>query len=238
MISHTWLPEAHVYLLILISIFPGLVSTEMYNILINIIKIKDISSSVNQFWTLPYSFFLIIQILAWSVLLFLERKCQVNERFIACISYAQPLMIIVISTCLGVVFKNTILSNANITSVVNTVLEIIAFILMSLCLSRSKNKSLSYIISGFLFLIAFNLAHRFSYLTGHYYKSFDMIWLINYIIIIYGFSLAIKNKDEKIKFYYKNSIHVLINAVLTVFAAFLFVMFLLLLDDRHFCLPF
>ncbi|OGT46255.1 MAG: hypothetical protein A3F17_09020 [Gammaproteobacteria bacterium RIFCSPHIGHO2_12_FULL_41_15] len=142
--------------------------------------------------------------------------------------YIQSIMIIFLSVFLAIVFKNVIIKDKNFLHILNTICEIILFILISTCLSKTKTKSLIYVEIGFIFLIAFNLAHRFSYLTGHYYKSFDMAWLICYVIISYGLFISIKFKEERIEFFEKNSIHVLINTLLTMFATLLFILFLFL----------
>ncbi len=214
------------YFLIFVSVLPGLISTEMYNVLINIINIKNINSSINQLWTLPYSFFLIIQISAWSYLLYMSGKRQEKINWLSRFSYAQPIVMILMPVLLTSIFRNIFFKNISVVGIANTIMEVVGFTLMSVCLSRSRNKALTYVAAGFLFLMAFNLAHRFSYLTGHYYKSFDMIWLVCYIIIIFGFSLALKSRYEKFAFFKLNSIHVLINTIFTIFAALFFTIFL------------
>jgi hypothetical protein len=174
------------YFFILISIFPGLITTETYNVLINIIKIKDINSTMNQLWIFPYTFFLFIQIVSWSYLLFIKRERTKieNSTWISKYPYIQSAMVVFLYIFMMIAFRNIIFKNMGFVQALNTTLESILFILMSVCLSRTKNKSLIHVEMGFLFLIAFNLAHRFSYLTGHHYKSFDMTWLICFVVIV------------------------------------------------------
>ena len=108
----------------------------------------------------------------------------------------------------------------------NIVLETILFILISISLSKTKTKSLQYVEIGFLLLIVLNLTHKLSYLTGHEYKTFDIIWLISYFVIIYGFLRSIKEKNKPIEFFEHNSIYGLINVVFVITATFIFIMFL------------
>jgi signal transduction histidine kinase len=236
MIGFSWLVFANsthkdtklFYLLILISIIPGLISTETYNILVNIIKIENVELSTNQLWVFPYTFFLFVQLIAWSYLLFIKNDKIKSNNFIAKLPYIQSVMIVFLSIFLVVLFRKNIFKNMSLIQSLNTFFEMTLFIIISICLSRTKNKSLIWVETGFLALIAFNLAHRFSYLTGHFYKSFDVIWLISYLIIIYGYTLAVKASHEVIEFFEHNSLHVLISTVFAIFATFLFILFLFL----------
>ena len=62
------------YFLILLSIIVGLCSTEIYNVLFNILRTKNILSTINILWILPYTIFLFIQIYAWFRLVLIKSK--------------------------------------------------------------------------------------------------------------------------------------------------------------------
>jgi signal transduction histidine kinase len=218
------------YFLVFLSLIPGLFANEMYNVIINIIGVKDITSDINKLWVVAYTLFLSIQILAWSYLLLMNHKenKMVVRTWWSKFPYVQSAIIVSLSFVSIKMFRSTILSEIGSSGVINSILETGLFVLISMCLSRTKNKSLSYLEVGFLLLIAFNLAHRFSYTTGHYFKIFDVVWLICLVIIVYGLALAWGKKDEKIIFFGRNSIHVLTSAIFITFATFLLIVFLLI----------
>jgi signal transduction histidine kinase len=227
-ISAKNLDNKRFYLLLAVSILPGLISTETYNVLVNIVKIQHVNSFMNEIWIFPYTFFLIFQIPSWLYVLSLMRDehKKSDTTWVSKSPYIQLVMVLLLSGILATAFNGIFTVHMGFFQKLNTGLEIILFNLLTTCLSRTKNKSLVYIEVGFLCLIAFNLAHRFSYLTGHNFKSFDIVWLLSYVVIIYGYSLSVKNNDESIEFFSGNSMHVLISALFMMFSTFLFLIFL------------
>lgn len=214
-------------LFIFISIAVGLFTNETYNILVNIFNIKDINSKINVIWVLPYTIFLLIQVVSWPYLLIAKRSKmhRENKTWVSQFPYILSALLIFLSVIFTGMYKSLLARDLAVVQAANFLLEKILFVLIAICLSRSKNKSLSCLATGFLFLIAFNIAHRFSYILGHYYKTFDMAWLICLIIIIYGLALSIKHKDEKITFFEQNSIHVLTSAIFIIFATLISILF-------------
>jgi signal transduction histidine kinase len=79
---------------------------------------------------------------------------------------------------------------------------------------------------GFLLLIAFNLAHRFSYSSGHHFKTFDVVWLVSLLVIIYGLIFSLKEKNKEICFFYPRSLHVFTGAIFITFSTSLIVLFI------------
>lgn len=124
------------------------------------------------------------------------------------------------------VYRKPILNVIGIYGVINSILEVILFNLISICLSRTKNKSLIYLEIGVLLLIAFNLAHRYSHIPGNYFKILDTTWLICLVIIIFGLAKSWK-QDEKIEFLEQNSIHLLMSSIFIVFGSLIFLILII-----------
>jgi signal transduction histidine kinase len=215
------------YFLIFLSLIPGLFTNEIYNAVINIAGIRNITVNVNRLWVISYTFFLLIQAIAWSYLLLSNQGKNKSETriWLTRVSHIQSAAIVIFSFIFISMFRNKIFYEIGSSALINSILETSLFVVISMCLSRTKTKSLIYLEVGFLLLIVFNLAHRFSYTTGHYFKAFDVVWLISLVIIIYGLILSWKNKDNSIAFFEPNSIHVLTSAVFITFATFLLVVF-------------
>jgi len=218
----------HFLLLVIISIVVGLFSTESYNLLVNIIKIKSADLSVDRLWVVSYTAFLLIQIYGWSYLLFMHKpgKKQATNHWLAKLPYILISVIILLSILFSGMFSSIVHKNLGVSQTINTALEVILFSLLSINLARSKIKSLSYLAAGFLFLTALNLAHRFSYLSGHYFQTFDVVWLVCYVVLVFGFIYCIQNKDEKVSLYSKSSIHTILGAVFVGFAACIALVFI------------
>lgn len=217
-------------LLVFVSIAIGLLSNEAYSILVHIIGIKDINSKINIIWVLPYTIFLTIQILCWSNLL-MKKTQPTSEnavRWFSIAPYALCAILIFSSVVYAGLLGKVLSADLATLQLSNLVFEVVLFTIISLCLAKSKNQSLNCLSSGFLCLIALNLAHRFSYLMGYHYKTFDVVWLISFILMTYGFILTLRRNDEAIEFYENNSVHVLTSSAFVVFAAFVSILFVAL----------
>jgi signal transduction histidine kinase len=110
------------------------------------------------------------------------------------------------------ILKKDFLENVFTISAVNALLQAFLSAMILGCLIRSKNKAITFLATGFLLAIAFNVTHRFSQEAGNYHQLLSTLWLICPLILIVGFVMALKNSHEKISFFPRNSIHVLVSA--------------------------
>ncbi len=197
--------------LILISILFATFSNEIQNLTVNFFKISPITPMIDTFWTLPYVTFLLVQILSWSYLLFINRHSSNQKSWLKRSAYLQSAMVLALTFFIIFAFKNDFLKNLSSIEIFNSLLESALFILILPCLTRSKSKALSLIATGFLFAIAFNLAHRFAHASGHYHEILSTLWLICPLIVVAGLVVAIKSPSNITDFFEKNSIHVLVS---------------------------
>lgn len=215
------------YLLVFLSMIPGLYANEVYNVLINIVGLKVITNRISASWTIAYAVFLAIQVLAWSYLHITQHDKREGRTWITAFSYALSSVIILLSFLSIITFRSSILSEIGEIGVLNSLMETILFISISICLARTKSKPLVYLEVGYLLLIAFNLAHRFSYSTGHYFRMFDIVWLISLITITFGLVESWKDK-RKIEFFKRDSLHVYASAIFLAFSTVLLVAFVMI----------
>lgn len=227
------------YLIIFLSLIPGLLTNEIYNVLFNIIKIT-IKMDTALYWSISYSLYLVLQMIAWVYLLY-KKISNVNikaNNWISRYPYLQSACIIFTSLVFIIFVKG---NHADLTShfkVLNSGLEIVIFTLISISLPRTKDSYLIYVEVGFLLLIGFNFAHRYSDILSGYYKVFDVVWMSSLITIACGLFESFKSGKSNIIFIEENSIHVLIsgafmlfaNLILTVFIVIAFGMSLLQID--------
>lgn len=139
-----------------------------------------------------------------------------SDGWLIYLPYVQSVFVVLLSLASLRLVRNTILDNLGPTGAINTLLETIWYGIMVFSLSRTKNKSLIIIEFSFLMLVAFNLAHRFSYLSGQAYKIFNVLWMLSLMAISYGLILSSKFTNERIEFFVRNSIHVVSSSVLIV----------------------
>lgn len=207
------------YMLLFLSLLPGLLANESYNFLINILDIKHIDKQVSTFWSVTYMVFLALQIYAWMYLLitkFHKQNGTSPKSWFFYLPYIQSIFVILLSLASLKLARSTILYDLGAIGILNSLLEIGLYGILVFCLSRTKNKSLIMIEFGFLILIAFNLAHRFSHLSGESYKLFNVLWMLSLILISYGLFLSSKFNNERIECFPYNSIHVLFSNFLIV----------------------
>lgn len=220
----------HFFMLTLISVCIGLYSDEAYNFIFHFFTISAHNPIVDLLWIVPYTLFLIIQLIAWTYLVKKNDKENaplVKTRFTT-LCFTQATLIVFISVLLVNFFKATPISTYAITQIVNTTLEIFLFFVVAIILARSKEKWLSCFSIGILLLIAFNMTHRFSYSSGYFNKTFDVAWLVSFVFIVFGFLYFIEDEKRTVKFYDQKSIFVLTSALLLLITSILFFAFALL----------
>ncbi len=225
--NKTNLIEKRFYFLIFLSIIPGLFANEVYNVLINIVGLKVINNGINVSWTVAYTAFLSIQVVAWFYLYYKQRDKDNSKTWITAFSYVQSAVIVFLSFLSIIAFRGTVLSEIGTMGTISSLLETMLFIAISICLARTRSKSLVYLEVGFLLLIAFNLAHRFSYSTGHYFRMFDIIWLISLVTITFGFIKGWKDK-KLVEFFKPDSLHVYASAIFLAFSTISMIAFFII----------
>lgn len=210
-----------------ISICIGLYSDEIYNFIFHFIAARYGALISNLFWIVPYTIFLIIQIIAWAYLIKSNEKkaYHVRETWFATLCFVQAPVIVCVSALLVSFFKTTPTSIYGFVQNINTMLEIFLFFIVSIALSRSKNKWLSCLAAGILLLISFNMTHRFSYAGGYFNKEFDVAWLVCFVFIAFGFIYFIQDKEKSVKLHDQKSIYVLISALFFLITSILFFVF-------------
>lgn len=213
-----------------ISICIGLYSDEMYNFIFHFVSAHYGNLISNLLWIVPYTVFLIIQIIAWAYLIKSNEKKvhPIMETWFTTLCFIQAPIIVCIAALLVSFFKATPISVYGFVQNINTILEIFLFFIVSIALSRSKNKWLSCLAAGILLLISFNMTHRFSYSGGYFNKTFDVAWLICFVFISFGFIYFIGGEEKTVKFHDQKSIYVLISALFSLLTSILFFVFALL----------
>ncbi|GEM_PF-4293022 len=212
------------YLLIFLSLIPGLFANEIYNVLINIIKLDRYGES-SLYWTIGYTLFLLIQSYAWFYLFNNKiRNKEERQKWLTVHPYLGSGIIIFLWLIIILVITSNTIKQMNIVGLLNSLLEIISFTFISMNLSRTQNNALIYVEIGFLLLIGFNFAHRFSSVLSVYYKLFDAVWLSCLIVIINGLYASFKMR-EQLQFFEENSIHVLTSGAFILFANFILIVF-------------
>lgn len=164
------------FLLLFVSIIIGLISTEAYNLIINLFGLSIKGQWVDYTWMLPYTLFLFIQVIAWPILFFSKRKIghASKKQWLTKLPYTNAALMVIFSIFFSRIFKSSTFDNGmKILQALNSCLEMLLFVGVSLCLAHAKNKSFSLLASGFLLLITFNLAHRITYMSHFNGKLFN-----------------------------------------------------------------
>lgn len=220
----------HFFMLTLISVFIGLYSDEAYNFIFHFIKISAHNPIIDLLWIVPYTLFLIIQLIAWAHLIIKndKEKAPLKKIWFTTLSFTQAALLVFITVLLVNFFKATSITTYAITQIINTTLEIFLFFIVAITLARSKEKWLSCFSIGILLLIAFNMTHRFSYASGYFNKTFDVAWLVSFVFIIFGFVYFITDKKRTVGLHGQKSIFVLTSSLLLLVTSILFFAFALL----------
>lgn len=215
--------------LFLLSVIIGLYSDEVYNFIFHFFTISTNNPNMNLLWIIPYSLFLTIQIFAWLYLMRSNEKVAypIKETWFSKFCFIQAPVIVLISIFLSGAFKDTQFSIYGAIQILNTIEEIALFAIVSIVLSKSRSKWVSCLSSGILLLIMFNMAHRFSYSGGVFFKMFDVAWLICFVFIAFGFLYFTKN-TKKVDFHDDKSMYVLSSSLLLLVTSILVVSFFVL----------
>jgi len=205
-----------------------LFSNEVYNLFFNVLEIKDINTYADFFWIFPYTIFLIIQNIIWCFYLYKAGILRgwLKGKWFLFVCFVQAPVLILISTIFTSAGKSILIAPLGWVQVVNTVLEAIFFIVLSFSLLKFKSKGVFYLSFGFLLLVAFNLAHRFSYMAGYYFKTFDAAWLVSFVFIVFGLFFFVKESKSDTDYYENSSLSVISGGILMLFTSILFAIFL------------
>lgn len=199
---------------VFISMIIGLYSNEMYNLIFHFIKIKTTSPLLNLIWLVPYTIFLVIQIVSWYRLIqSKETTFSLKKTWFTALCFVQAPLIVLSAVLVANFLKTTTLSIYGVIQVANTVLEIALFFIVAIVLARSKKQWLSCLASGILLLIMFNMTHRFSYAGGYFNKVFDVAWLVCFIFVVFGFVYFIFDEKKNAEFHDQKSLFVLTSAL-------------------------
>lgn len=177
------------------------IANASYNVVINILSITNYSGTVASLFKIPFTGFLVFQLLVWSIIFLKSKSAQNNQTFF--ISYLPiALIVLIIFTIFllaNLVWKVQVSSFFKLHCLLDAIFQVMGFVFALLCLATAANKQISFISTGFLIIIA----DCFFAVSNHMKQNLqpvawtENIWILGLLLITFGFNNIYKLSHDK-----------------------------------------
>lgn len=182
-----------VYLMFAVSFICAFISDGLYNIILNVLQISNLTGSLDSYFDIPFAAFLLFQMLAWGAVFFLNTEKDIKTKVIY-MPYVIASLFIFLIFVFGITWKIEYFSVIGTYQILDTVLEVVGFAFASFCLARSKSLIVKYLAIGYLIIVASDLIIRYSFIQRSIVQSnpLEATWVLGLSLMIVGFFLYIR----------------------------------------------
>lgn len=182
-----------IFILYFISFISAAIADGVYHLGMNILNIQYFYK-INSFFEVPFIGFLLFQLLAWSVLFFKQDGDLQLQKKHMYIPYILVSLIIFTTFTFGITWKIDHLSLIGIYQSVDTILEVLGFVIVTICLARASDSTLRLGSVGYLAIISSDLLIRNQVISGviPFLSIFEVSWVLGLLLMSIGFFLRKK----------------------------------------------
>lgn len=187
-----------VFIIFGISFFCALLSDVSYNVILNILNKDHFTAAIEAIFDVPFLLFLVLQAIAWcAIVILIQSKNHREMRFSSYVPLLLAGLLILITFIVLPHWRVEYGSVKGIFNIVDTLVEIIAFIFAGIALFASKDRVLGFLASGFLLVIASDFTIRFSEVENSLFPGspLETTWVLGLIIFALGL-MAISEKES------------------------------------------
>lgn len=179
-----------IFLLYFLSFVSAAVADGVYHLGMNILNIQYFYK-INSLFEIPFIGFLLFQLLAWGVLFFKQDEYLKPHKKNIYIPYILVSIIIFTAFTFGITWKIDHLSLIGIYQLIDTILEIFGFVIVTICLTRANSSILKLASIGYLIIISSDLLIRNQVISGFipFLSIFEVFWVLGLLLMSIGFFL-------------------------------------------------
>lgn len=188
-----------IYLFFLASFICAFLADTIYNVLLNIEQLPQITNLQDSWFDIPFVLFLFFQNCAW-IMIFFANFTKEHAKFRDYIPYTIVGLVIFFGFVYGIHWKIEYFSVLGTYQILDTFFEGIGFLLAAFCLARSATPWLKYIAVGYLLIIATDLLIRYNVVEQLKlnFNPFETTWVLGLLFIMGGFFL-LESKHLRLK---------------------------------------
>ena len=190
-----------VYLFFCISFFLAAITDCNYNLTANILGITHISNIVDSIFDIPFLGILIFQILAWAII-FLKSKPSLSKITILTVYLPITLIAIIIFTAFfyDLTWGIRAFSLIGLYIIIETVLQWVSFVFVSLYLATTNNKQFHLVAIGYLIITTSDLIVHLNVLAKTLKPDsiLETTWVLGLLFIALGFYKMLKFESNRI----------------------------------------
>lgn len=177
-----------IYLMFLTSFVSAGFADGIYNFGMNVVNVEHFYN-INSFFEIPFIVFLLLQLMAWWLILnnFHEKVGRKNIwLYFPYILASSTLFVIFI---FGIHWEIERLSLMGVYQIIDTIIEVITFSVVTICLTRAKNTALVLASMGYLIIISSDLLIRNEVVSGVVpnLNPFETTWVLGLLMLMIGF---------------------------------------------------
>ena len=178
----------NIYFLFFISFISAVFADGIYNFGMNILDIKYFSN-INSFFEVPFLFFLLFQVIAWGNIFFLQNNDIKYKSKHLYMPYIMVSILIFFMFIFGIPWNIKYFSLLGVYQLIDTILEVVGFTLVTTCLARSKDITISLASVGYLIIISSDLLIRYNVVSGiiPFLNPFETTWVLGLIMMVTSF---------------------------------------------------
>lgn len=186
------------FLILSISFIAALFSDFTYNIFLNLFNFNYENTLIALIFEIPFALFLLLQLIAMIYILSFNRS-EIEKKVIYLPNIILSLLISTIFM-FGIPWKISYFSPIGLLQFIDTILEAAGFSVATICLSRSKNQPISFIIIGYLLIVSSDFIIRHHVVSGTipYLSPFEATWVLGLLITCLGFYLSLIEEKAKL----------------------------------------
>lgn len=198
--AKNWYPRV-VYTCFFLSFISSLMADCIYNVVLNLFDFKYANPYVISFFDFPFALFLLFQLAGW-ILISKENK-ENKEKTVfsnksSYIPYVFVSFLMFFMFMFGIPWKIQYLSLVGIFQAIDTILEVLGFAVVTICLARAKTLGMRLIGVGYLVVVSSDFIIRYHIVSGiiPYLSPLEMTWILGLLIISLGFFIIRQDRSD------------------------------------------
>lgn len=181
--------EKTIFRLVAISFVFAIFSDASYNLILNILGIRNFSLKLESSFDLPFTAFLLLQSIAWSLVFkIIYNESKQHLKILIALPFFLSGAVILLTFLFLPTWQVNPLSVEGIYNISDTLLEVISFGFVVICLFSARDKNITLLASGYLIIIASDFIIRFAEVEKVLFpgSALETTWILGLMLFASG----------------------------------------------------
>jgi signal transduction histidine kinase len=192
--------NTNIFLIFSSAYIAAIFADGIYNIVLNLYEFQYVNPITISMFELPFSLFLLLQIIAWAYVLYLNKADSLIVHKTIYVPYLLVSTLLFIMFMFGVEWHIQYLSTKGIFQTIDTIFEVAGFTMATICLARAQTFLIRFTSIGYLLIVASDFIIRYHVISGDvpYLSPLESTWILGLIFMSIGFFYSSEKYDEKL----------------------------------------